>query len=149
MVAHAEVEDEVGARGSGPVAFGSFAFRDDEPSVLVLPEVVLGRADGRTWLTTVGEPPRLASPEPVRGTRGLRYAHGELPVTEFRAAVAGRSPGSRAGELDKVVLAHDLLAVAERRHRRPRRPGRAGRAQPRLLDLRGRPVWSARPPSCW
>ena len=29
VVAHAEVQDEVGAWGSGPVAFGSFAFGDD------------------------------------------------------------------------------------------------------------------------
>ena len=113
VVANADVDDEVGARGSGPVAFGSFAFRDDEPSVLVLPEVLLGRADGRTWLTTVGEPPRLASPEPVRGTRGLRYAHGELPVTEFREAVRRAVARIADGELDKVVLAHDLLAVAD------------------------------------
>jgi menaquinone-specific isochorismate synthase len=113
LVAHAEVDDEVGVRGSGPVAFGSFAFRDDEPSVLVVPEVVLGRSDGRTWLTTVGEPPRLASPEPVRPTRGLRYAHGELSVTDFRAAVEAAVRRIDAGELEKVVLAHDLLAVAE------------------------------------
>jgi menaquinone-specific isochorismate synthase len=113
LVAHAEVDDEVGVRGSGPVAFGSFAFRDDETSVLVVPEVVLGRSDGRTWLTTVGEPPRLASPEPVRPTRGLRYAHGELSVTDFRAAVAAAVTRIDAGELEKVVLAHDLLAVAE------------------------------------
>jgi menaquinone-specific isochorismate synthase len=113
LVANAAVDDEVGLRGSGPVAFGSFAFRDDETSVLVVPEVVLGRADGHTWLTTVGEPPRLASPEPVRSTRGLRYAHGELPVTDFRAAVEAAVRRIDAGELDKVVLAHDLLAVAE------------------------------------
>ncbi len=113
LVAHAEVDDEVGVRGSGPGAFGSFAFRDDEPSVLVVPEVVLGRSDGRTWLTTVGEPPRLASPEPVRPTRGLRYAHGELSVTDFRAAVEAAVKRIDAGELEKVVLAHDLLAVAE------------------------------------
>ena len=113
VVAHAEVHDEVGVRGSGLVAFGSFAFRDDEPSVLVVPEVVLGRAEGRTWRTTVGEPPRLASPEPVRGTRGLRYAHGDMPVTEFRDAVRRAVDRIADGDLEKVVLAHDLLAVAE------------------------------------
>ncbi len=113
LVAHAEVDDEVQVRGSGPVAFGSFAFRDDEPSVLVVPEVVLGRMAGRTWLTTVGDPPRLASPEAVRPTRGVRYAHGELPVTEFRSAVAAAVARIGAGELEKVVLAHDLLAVAD------------------------------------
>src|SRR3954452_12074369 len=41
LVAHADVDDDVGTRGSGLVAFGSFAFRDDETSVLVVPEIVL------------------------------------------------------------------------------------------------------------
>jgi menaquinone-specific isochorismate synthase len=113
LVAHADVDDEVGTRGSGLVAFGSFAFRDDETSVLVVPEVVLGRGGGQTWLTTIGDPPRLASPDPVRPTRGLRYAQGDMPVTRFRAAVAAAVSRIGAGELQKVVLAHDLLAVAE------------------------------------
>ena len=113
LVAHADVENAVGTRGSGPVAFGSFAFRDDEPSVLVVPEVVLGRGEGQTWLTTIGEPPRLASPEPVRPTRGLRYAHGDLPVTAFRSAVAEAVEQIAAGVVGKVVLAHDLLALAD------------------------------------
>ena len=113
VVAHATVDDGVGARGSGLVAFGSFAFRDDEPSVLVVPEVALGRGDGRTWLTTVGDPPRLASPEPVRPTRGVRYAHGQLPVTQFRGAVAAAVERIASGDIEKVVLAHDLLAVAD------------------------------------
>ena len=113
VVAHADVQDEVGAWGSGPVAFGSFAFGDDEPSVLVLPEVVLGRADGRSWLTTVGERPRLATPDPVRSINGLRYSHGDVPVTDFRTAVSRAVARIGDGELHKVVLAHDLLAVAD------------------------------------
>jgi menaquinone-specific isochorismate synthase len=113
LVAHADVDDEVGVPGSGPVAFGSFAFSDDEPSLLVVPEVVLGRRDGQTWLTTIGDPPRLAAPEPVQATRGVRYAEGDVPVTGFRAAVAIAVARITAGDLDKVVLAHDLLAVAE------------------------------------
>jgi len=107
------VEDEVGVRGSGPVAFGSFAFAPEETSVLVVPEVVLGRIDGVTWRTTVGEPPRLASPQPVRRPGGLRYAHGSVPVTDYRRSVARAVARIAAGELDKVVLAHDLLAVAD------------------------------------
>lgn len=107
------VEDQVGARGTGPVAFGSFAFSPDETSVLVVPEVTLGRVDGVTWLTTVGDPPRLASPQPVRRPGDLRYAHGDVSVTDFREAVARAVDLIAAAELDKVVLAHDLLAVAE------------------------------------
>jgi menaquinone-specific isochorismate synthase len=105
LVAHADVDDEVGVPGSGPVAFGSFAFSDDEPSLLVVPEVVLGRRDGQTWLTTIGDPPRLAAPEPVQATRGVRYAEGDVPVTGFRAAVAIAVARITAGDLDKVVLA--------------------------------------------
>ena len=107
------VDDEVGVRGSGPVAFGSFAFGPDEPSVVVVPEVVLGRMDGTTWLTTVGDPPRLTTPEPVRSPGELRYARGEVAVTQFRSAVAAATERIARGELEKVVLAHDLIATAE------------------------------------
>jgi menaquinone-specific isochorismate synthase len=113
VASRATVEDPVGVRGSGPVAFGSFSFAEDETSVLVVPEVTLGRMGGTTWLTTVGDPPRLASPDPVARPGGMRYAAGSMPVTEFRAAVARAVGRIDAGELEKVVLAHDLLAVAE------------------------------------
>ena len=107
------VEDEVDARGSGPVLFGSFSFDAGEPSVLVLPAVVLGRAGGASWLTTVGDPPRLSSPAPVEPPGELRYAHGQVPVTAFRSAVARAVSRIEAGDLAKVVLAHDLVAVAD------------------------------------
>ena len=113
LVSTCDVEDDVRTHGSGPVAFGSFSFSSDETSVLVVPEVTLGRRDGATWLTTFGDPPRLESPDPVRRPGEIRYAHGQFAVTEFRAAVARAVARIDAGELDKVVLAHDLLAIAE------------------------------------
>ena len=113
IVANVAVDDAVGVRGTGPVAFGSFSFAPGEESVLVMPKVVIGRSGGRAWLTSVGEPPRLASPEPVRAPRGIRYAQGDVPVTAYRTAVARAVELIAAGRLDKVVLAHDLLAVAE------------------------------------
>ena len=114
LVATFDVADEVGVHGSGPVAFGSFAFGDDETSVLVVPELILGRRAGATWLTTIGNPPRLASPDEVLDPGELRYAHGQLAVTDFREAVVAAMALIETGDLDKVVLAHDLLAVAER-----------------------------------
>ena len=53
------VEDRVGAPGCGPVAFGSFTFDPtSEGSVLILPQVILGRRADQAWLTTVtGQPP--------------------------------------------------------------------------------------------
>ena len=53
---HAEVKDDVRVRGTGLVAFGSFAFGDGYPSggSLVVPAWVVGVAEGRAWLTTPG-----------------------------------------------------------------------------------------------
>jgi menaquinone-specific isochorismate synthase len=109
------VYDDVGAVGSGLVAFASFAFADDstEPSVVIVPEVVLGRRDGQAWLTTIGTPPRLSSPQPVSPPARLRYAHGEASVTAYRAAVAEAVRRIAAGDVAKVVLAHDLVALAD------------------------------------
>jgi len=55
LVARAVVRDDVRVRGTGPVAFGSFAFDDESPAggVLVVPSVVVGRRGARAWLTTV------------------------------------------------------------------------------------------------
>ena len=51
-MAHAVVRDDVRLPGSGLVAFASFTFdgEDAESSVLVVPEVVVGRRGDRTWL---------------------------------------------------------------------------------------------------
>jgi menaquinone-specific isochorismate synthase len=108
------VQDEVGLPGSGPVAFGSFAF-DSRPghSVLVVPRVVVGRREGRTWLTTVGRAPALSSPQPVRPPVGIRYAEGSRSVTDWPGAVAQAVRRIDNGDLDKVVLARDLVASAD------------------------------------
>ncbi|HEY9378689.1 MAG TPA: hypothetical protein VIQ02_16555, partial [Jiangellaceae bacterium] len=51
----AVVRDEVGLPGCGPVAFGSFTFTAGSgPSVMVVPDVVVGHRSGRWWVTTVG-----------------------------------------------------------------------------------------------
>jgi menaquinone-specific isochorismate synthase len=127
--------DEVQLPGSGPVAFASLAF-DESPgsSVLVVPRVVVGRRDGQTWVTEF-ETGIVTEPViPVQRPRGLRYFDGELPVTAWRDAVARAVSRMRDGSAPaKVVLAHDLLAVADEP------------LDPRFL-LHG---LAARYPSCW
>jgi len=115
------VDDDIGLPGCGPVAFGSFTFADDEhssrSSLLVVPEVLVGRRDGTTWLTTVGSTPdATVKPAVVRGVHAparLRYSSGQVPVTDWRQAVSEAVRRIRAGELAKVVLAYDLLATAD------------------------------------
>jgi menaquinone-specific isochorismate synthase len=115
LVGGLDVDDDVQVSGSGPVAFASFTFDDDsaESSVVVVPEVVLGRRDGVAWLTTVGAPPRLSSPRRLTAPRRLSYSRGQMSVTEFRAAVIEAVQRISRGELAKVVLAHDLVATAD------------------------------------
>ncbi|MGH3718180.1 MAG: isochorismate synthase [Pseudonocardiaceae bacterium] len=130
-----DTRDEVRLPGSGPVAFVSLAF-DDSPgsSVLVVPRVVVGRRDDQTWVTEfdTGLAPRAVTP--VSRPRGLRYLDGELPVAAWRDAVARAVSRMRNGAVPaKVVLAHDLLAVADEP------------LDPRFL-LHG---LAARYPSCW
>ena len=50
-----EIDDEVGLPGTGPVAVGALPFDPTEPGVMVVPELMVGRADdGTRWITAVG-----------------------------------------------------------------------------------------------
>ncbi len=55
LVLEAEIEDTVERPGTGPVAFGSFAFSkaSAHESRLIVPEIVVGLRDGKAWLTQV------------------------------------------------------------------------------------------------
>ncbi|MFP5069411.1 isochorismate synthase MenF [Pseudonocardia nantongensis] len=113
--------DEVRLPGTGAVAFASFTFDGGSPgSVLVVPRVVVGRRGDRTWITeitpadsTADTGGTLPDTAPVRPGGRLRYADGDVPAHRYRSTVAEAVRRLRAGELDKAVLAHDLLAHAD------------------------------------
>ena len=118
----ADVDDQVRARGSGPVAFGTFTFdASSDGSVLIVPRVVLGRdGHGRAWLTTVIEPgeavpgwPPVLAREPAP-PRIQRWHDGSLPGPRWEQAVAEAVAAIRAGALRKVVLARDVFGVADK-----------------------------------
>ncbi len=121
VLARAVVRDEVGLPGTGPVAFGSVAYSPDSPSgaTLVVPETVVGRRDGRWWLTTVSTGASLP-PVPVLSPReeppapeGLAFADGALSPTRWAGVVREAVRRITDGRLDKVVLARDLQARAD------------------------------------
>ena len=119
--------------GSGFMAFGSFVFDPSNSaarSTLVVPRTVLGRRNGRCWLTRIGtsyvHEGLDSAPRPPRPPRNVSYADGGLTGPQWEAAVAeavrritasGLDPldqGSRGPDrLEKVVLARDLVARAE------------------------------------
>ncbi|AOT02243.1 isochorismate synthase [Arthrobacter sp. U41] len=85
LVLEAEIEDAVDCPGTGPVAFGSFAFSkaSAHESRLIVPEIVVGLRDGKAWLTQ------------------LTFDDGELTEAGARAALdrwlAGGSGNGAAG----------------------------------------------------
>ncbi|WP_219470057.1 isochorismate synthase [Nonomuraea rhizosphaerae] len=110
----AHIDDAVDVPGTGPVAFGTFTFDENSPgSVLVVPQAVLAKRDGRAWLTTIGDA-RLEPVTPVRDPGRISYGDGSLSALEWEGVVAQAAKRIREGELEKVVLARDLLATAER-----------------------------------
>lgn len=113
-VARADVEDAVQEPGTGLVSFGSFAFADEPgDSVLVVPSVVVGRRGDVAWLTTVDA--ELDVPvvqEAPAAPVGVRFADGGLNGEQWMSVVADAVARITAGDLEKVVLARDLVATA-------------------------------------
>ena len=114
-VARAEVDDRVGEPGTGLVCFGTFAFADEPgDSVLVVPQVLVGRRGDRTWLTTISvEAPTLAPTAPPTPPVGLTFSDGARNGEEWMSVVAEAVGRIASGELEKVVLARDLIATTD------------------------------------
>jgi menaquinone-specific isochorismate synthase len=121
VVAHAVVRDDVDLPGTGPVAFGSISFSADSPSgaALVVPEVLVGRRGRTWWLTTIAlggqlPPPVVPAPQdaPAAPT-DVAFADGALSGADWSGAVAAAVARIAAGDLDKVVLARDLVVDAQ------------------------------------
>jgi menaquinone-specific isochorismate synthase len=110
----AEVSDEVGVPGCGPVAFGSFTFDPaSDGSVLVVPARVLGRSAGRCWLTTIGDQGAALAPSiPAAAPAEVRWHDGSLTAPKWQRAVSAAVARIGAGDLSKAVLARDLYAAA-------------------------------------
>jgi len=113
-VARAAVRDEVSEPGTGLVSFGTFAFADEPgDSVLVVPRVVVGRRGETAWLTTVGEVAEPIGPVPPASAPGtISFADGALNGEQWMSVVADAVSRISAGDLEKVVLARDLIATA-------------------------------------
>jgi len=119
LAASAVVRDAVELPGTGLVCFGSFAFSRHSAAggVLVVPEVVIGRRDGVTWVTTTSRgalPPAdgLAGwpIEDRRPTPSATFRDGALSASDWEKAVRSVIEVIRAGGVGKVVMARDVIA---------------------------------------
>ncbi|MFV0430017.1 MAG: isochorismate synthase MenF [Arachnia sp.] len=109
-----------GSYGTGPLAIGSFAFDPDasnEPSVLIVPQTIIGRRKGQAWVTKIGEGRiNLELPnrgEPLEPPDGVRLESGSMSEQGWADIVGEVVDLIQRGEVRKVVLARDLLAVTD------------------------------------
>jgi menaquinone-specific isochorismate synthase len=114
LVSELDVDDAVGVPGSGPVAFASFAFdQASGTSVLVVPQVLLGRRGDQAWLTVIGDAdPGLPPVSVPTAPQDIRYSEGSTSATDWQVAVRQAVARIAGGDLDKAVLARDLVATA-------------------------------------
>jgi menaquinone-specific isochorismate synthase len=129
VVEASDIDDRVGLAGTGLIAFGSFSFSDDAvstdagagdgtvlPSTLVVPEVLIGRRDGRWWMTTASidgaSGPGLGHGTPPMAVGPLTWSAGACSEQDWKDAVAAAVDRIGARQLDKVVLARDRVATA-------------------------------------
>jgi menaquinone-specific isochorismate synthase len=111
LAAGATIRDDVAERGSGLVAFGSFTFADASPdaSVLIVPSMVIGRRQGRSWVTRVDTDAPVPRPSPWGHPLSCEFSPGGLDAAGYRAAVRRALEAIAENRVAKVVLARELV----------------------------------------
>nr|WP_241972736.1 isochorismate synthase [Cryobacterium cryoconiti] len=116
VAAAATVTDPIESTGTGLLAFGAFAFDTSsaQTSVLIVPQVIVGRDNGRCWVTRIwptgGTPPEIPLALRPLGTEyRIALLPGALRPDGYRDAVDDAVSRIADGDLNKVVLARDLV----------------------------------------
>ncbi len=117
VLASIDADDDVGEPGCGPVAFAALPFAPGDGD-FVIPKVTVGKGvDGRQWITVIDDSDvdLNAPPRPISQGGIYTITPGFAPE-EFCAAVGIGRDTVRRGDLDKVVLARDLVVHCEHPH---------------------------------
>ena len=110
-----EIKNNVHGVGTGPIVFTSFSFSEDQPSLLVIPEIVVVQKNGKSWITWIGDKqPELSARVIPSSGLSLEWENGALTDSEWSGAVEESVSRIKAGKLEKVVLARDLVAKSDK-----------------------------------
>ena len=109
------IADAVHASGTGPILFTSFSFSDSEESVLVIPKVIVGQRNGKSWLTWIGDLPQPILPtEPtLASSANLTWQSEPIRTGDWEEQVSRLLREIQGGQVDKVVLARDQSATSD------------------------------------
>jgi menaquinone-specific isochorismate synthase len=108
-----EIANEVHGPGTGPILFTSFSFEENEESELVIPQVVVGLRNQATWITWIGDgtQPKLLEQSEALTLPNLIWRDSD--VAPWMQKVRSAIEVIQSDELDKVVLARELIADAD------------------------------------
>lgn len=109
------ITNSVHGSGTGPILFSSFSFDENQDSVLVIPQVVVGKRAEKSWITWIGDggQPRLQAYE-YPEQNGFTWSSGSLNEIEWQSRVSRAISEIVEGRVEKVVLARDLRAHLDR-----------------------------------
>ena len=106
------IANSVHGSGTGPVLFTSFSFDRNQESVLVIPKVIVGQKGSLSWITWIGDQPQpVLSDMPAQYSQStFTYGDGSISSDAWKVRVAEAIKRIEESEVDKVVLARDLVA---------------------------------------
>lgn len=108
-----DIRNNLHGTGTGPILFSSFSFDPTEESQLIIPKVVIGQRNGKSWITWIGDTPQpqLRRASEVRSPLNLTWSGSNGDVWQDRVARAIEK--IKGGKLEKVVLARFTTASSD------------------------------------
>ena len=114
-VSEFKIQNNVHGSGTGPILFSSFSFDPNEISVLVIPEILIGQKNGKSWITWIGDAkqPNLEkiNTAPVGGE--IKWQEGSISEQAWQSQVSSAINAIKSNKLEKVVLARDITATSK------------------------------------
>ena len=114
QVSALEIHNNVHGTGTGPILFTSFAFDPSEESVLVIPRVVIGQRNGKSWITWIGATPQPALREARFENEPLSLQWSGSNGDVWQDRVARAVSKIKSEQLEKVVLARFVTATSDK-----------------------------------
>jgi menaquinone-specific isochorismate synthase len=108
------ITNSVHGNGTGPILFASFSFSAEDESVLIIPEVVVGKKGEKSWITWIGLSPQpdLKSLAPQLVPTSISWGANNDADSAWKVRVSTAVDRIQSGALDKVVLARDFTGIA-------------------------------------
>ena len=109
-----KIQNNVHGSGTGPILFGSFSFDPNEISILVIPEIILGKKAGKSWVTWIGNDtqPNFSTISDSLPSGEITWSNGALSESQWKDQVSFAVDSIKQNKLEKVVLARDQVAAS-------------------------------------